>query len=165
MLIIRRLNCIDAASGIVTLSRCPSGAPVHRCKKDRVIYSLSIAQYRVMCIQHCTISRYVYSSSHNIALCVFIIAQYRVVCIQHRTISRCVYSSSHNIVLFAIIVTHALFSHHRTIPCYLQSSHNTVLCTVIIVQYRVMYNFPRPTLRVPLTSMKAGKIYMRKIVR
>ena len=27
MLIIRRLNCIDAASGIVTLSQWPSGAP------------------------------------------------------------------------------------------------------------------------------------------
>ena len=26
MLIIRRLNCIDAASGIVTLSKWPSGA-------------------------------------------------------------------------------------------------------------------------------------------
>ena len=38
MLIIRRLNCTDAASGIVTLSKWPSGAqveselsqPVHR---------------------------------------------------------------------------------------------------------------------------------------
>ena len=27
MLIIRRSNCIDAASGIVTLSKWPSGAP------------------------------------------------------------------------------------------------------------------------------------------
>ena len=27
MLIIMRLNCIDAASGIVTLSKWPSGAP------------------------------------------------------------------------------------------------------------------------------------------
>ena len=27
MLIIRRLNCTDAASGIVTLSKWPSGAP------------------------------------------------------------------------------------------------------------------------------------------
>ena len=27
MLIIRRLNCIDAASGIVTLSKWPTGAP------------------------------------------------------------------------------------------------------------------------------------------
>jgi hypothetical protein len=27
MLIIRRLNCIDTASGIVTLSKWPSGAP------------------------------------------------------------------------------------------------------------------------------------------
>jgi hypothetical protein len=27
MLIIRRLNCIDAASGIVTVSKWPSGAP------------------------------------------------------------------------------------------------------------------------------------------
>ena len=27
MLIIRKLNCIDAASGIVTLSKWPSGAP------------------------------------------------------------------------------------------------------------------------------------------
>ena len=30
MLIIRRLNCIDAASGIVTLSKLPSGAQVER---------------------------------------------------------------------------------------------------------------------------------------
>jgi hypothetical protein len=27
MLIIRRMNCIDAASGTVTLSKWPSGAP------------------------------------------------------------------------------------------------------------------------------------------
>ena len=30
MLIIRLLNCIDAASGIVTLSKCSSGAQVER---------------------------------------------------------------------------------------------------------------------------------------
>jgi len=30
MLIIRRLNCIDAASGIVTLTKWPSGAQVER---------------------------------------------------------------------------------------------------------------------------------------
>ena len=30
MLIIRRFNCIDVASGIVTLSRWPSGAQVER---------------------------------------------------------------------------------------------------------------------------------------
>ena len=30
MLIIRRLNCIDAASAIVTLSKWPSGAQVER---------------------------------------------------------------------------------------------------------------------------------------
>ena len=30
MLIIRRLNCIDAASGIVTLRKWPSGAQVER---------------------------------------------------------------------------------------------------------------------------------------
>ena len=30
MLIIRRLNCIDAASGIVTLGTWPSGAQVER---------------------------------------------------------------------------------------------------------------------------------------
>ena len=30
MLIIRRLNCIDAASGIVTVSKWPSGAQVER---------------------------------------------------------------------------------------------------------------------------------------
>ena len=30
MLIIRRLNCIDAASGIVTLSNWPSGGQVER---------------------------------------------------------------------------------------------------------------------------------------
>jgi hypothetical protein len=27
MLIIRRFNCIDAASGVVTVSQCPSVAP------------------------------------------------------------------------------------------------------------------------------------------
>ena len=26
MLIVRRMNCIDAASGVVTLSKCPFGA-------------------------------------------------------------------------------------------------------------------------------------------
>ena len=30
MLIIRRMNCIDAASGIVTLSKWPSGVQVER---------------------------------------------------------------------------------------------------------------------------------------
>ena len=30
MLIIRRMNCVDAASGIVTLSQWPSGAQVER---------------------------------------------------------------------------------------------------------------------------------------
>ena len=30
MLIIRRLNCFDAASDIVTLSKCPSGAQVEK---------------------------------------------------------------------------------------------------------------------------------------
>jgi hypothetical protein len=30
MLIIRRSNCTDAASGIVTLNKWPSGAPVER---------------------------------------------------------------------------------------------------------------------------------------
>ena len=30
MLIIRRLNCIDGASGIITLSKWPSGAQVER---------------------------------------------------------------------------------------------------------------------------------------
>jgi len=30
MLIIRRMNCSDAASGIVTLNKWPSGAPVER---------------------------------------------------------------------------------------------------------------------------------------
>ena len=30
MLIIKRLNCIDAASGIVTLSKWPSGAQIER---------------------------------------------------------------------------------------------------------------------------------------
>ena len=30
MLIIRRLNCIDAASGVVTISKWPSGAQVER---------------------------------------------------------------------------------------------------------------------------------------
>ena len=34
MLIIRRLNCIDAASGIVTLSKWPSGAQVERELQD-----------------------------------------------------------------------------------------------------------------------------------
>ena len=30
MLIVRRLNCIDAASGIITISQWPSGAQVER---------------------------------------------------------------------------------------------------------------------------------------
>ena len=30
MVIVRRLNCTDAAYGIVTLSKCPSGAQVER---------------------------------------------------------------------------------------------------------------------------------------
>jgi hypothetical protein len=30
MLLIRRMNCIDAASGIITLSKWPSGAQVER---------------------------------------------------------------------------------------------------------------------------------------
>jgi hypothetical protein len=34
MLIIRRVNCIDAASGIVTLSKWLSGAQVHRIATD-----------------------------------------------------------------------------------------------------------------------------------
>jgi len=35
MLIIRRFNCIDAASGIVTLSKWPCGVqPVHRLREN-----------------------------------------------------------------------------------------------------------------------------------
>ena len=42
VLIIRRLNCIDAASGIVTLSKWPSGAQV-----ERELCSLSTSVYQV----------------------------------------------------------------------------------------------------------------------
>jgi hypothetical protein len=35
MLIIRRLNCIDAASGIATLSQWPSGAPDGHWLRER----------------------------------------------------------------------------------------------------------------------------------
>jgi len=38
MLIIRRLNCIDAASGIVTLSKWPSGAQVERELRFIILY-------------------------------------------------------------------------------------------------------------------------------
>ena len=37
MLIIRRLNCIDAASGIVTLSKWLSGAQVERERSSFII--------------------------------------------------------------------------------------------------------------------------------
>ena len=40
MLIIRRLNCIDAASGIVTLSKWPSGTQV-----ERELQSSSLSTY------------------------------------------------------------------------------------------------------------------------
>jgi hypothetical protein len=47
MLIIRRLNCIDAASGIVTLSRWLSGAQVERelstCAPDSHLLRVTIA--------------------------------------------------------------------------------------------------------------------------
>ena len=39
MPIIRRLNCIDAASGIVTLSKWPSGAKVEREEHLRLLAS------------------------------------------------------------------------------------------------------------------------------
>lgn len=61
--------------------------------------------------------------------------------------------SSHSIVLFAVIISkdRVIYSHHRTITCYEQSSSDN---------NRVMYNFPRPSHRVLLTSTKAGeKIY------
>ena len=47
MLIIRRLNCIDAASGIVTLSKWPSGAQVERTAEPHfyVIRTLSVLSF------------------------------------------------------------------------------------------------------------------------
>ena len=39
MLAIRKLNCTDAASGIVTLSKRPSGELVHRCTGRPLIES------------------------------------------------------------------------------------------------------------------------------
>jgi hypothetical protein len=42
MLIIRMLNCIDAASGIVTFSKWPSGAQAERELKFSVYLSTSI---------------------------------------------------------------------------------------------------------------------------
>jgi hypothetical protein len=44
MLIIRRLNCIDAASGIVTLSKWLSGAQVERelCAPDSNLLRVTI---------------------------------------------------------------------------------------------------------------------------
>ena len=47
MPIIRRLNCIDAASGIVTLSKWPSGAKVEREEHLRLLAS---------CQQTCSLS-------------------------------------------------------------------------------------------------------------
>ena len=48
MLIIRRMNCIDAASGIVTLSKWPSGAQVERellCNRFIIILYMFRALY------------------------------------------------------------------------------------------------------------------------
>ena len=42
MLIIRRMNCIDAASGIVTLSKLPSGAPGGHWLRVRIPDAASI---------------------------------------------------------------------------------------------------------------------------
>ena len=47
MLIIRRLNCIDAASGIVTLSKWPSGAQVERELQFLSTYAPDIHLLRV----------------------------------------------------------------------------------------------------------------------
>jgi hypothetical protein len=103
---------------------------------------------------HRTITCYL-QSSQNTVLRTVITARYLVM-YNHRTMSRYVYSSSHNIVLFTINVAHVIFPNHRTITCYLRSSHSTVLCTVITAGYRVMHNFPRPSLTALLTSTKAG---------
>jgi len=47
MLIIRRLNCIDAASGIVTVSKWPSGAQVHRSGLLPQIVKFHVLKYRI----------------------------------------------------------------------------------------------------------------------
>ena len=44
MVIIRRLNCIDAASGAVTLSKWPSGAQVERFSKHVEHYNKRIVK-------------------------------------------------------------------------------------------------------------------------
>jgi hypothetical protein len=54
MLIIRRLNCINAASGIVTLSQWPSGAQVERKQSsEHVFYML---HFKVSCVYCCQLS-------------------------------------------------------------------------------------------------------------
>jgi hypothetical protein len=66
MLIIRRLNCIDAASGIVTLSKWTSGAQVER---ELLCSSLSTARVLfVVCTTNSThaISRHAAISPYNI---------------------------------------------------------------------------------------------------
>jgi hypothetical protein len=52
MLIIRRLNCIDAASGIVTLSQWPSGAQVctGRPLNERTIPDAASIQFILLMI-------------------------------------------------------------------------------------------------------------------
>ena len=56
MLIIRRMNCIDAASGIVTLSKWPSGAPdghLLRVKiPDAASIQFNLLMMSIYCSQH-----------------------------------------------------------------------------------------------------------------
>jgi hypothetical protein len=55
MLIIRRLNCIDTASGIVTLCRCPFGAQVVRVFSYYKIKILCVKLVFTKVILRCTV--------------------------------------------------------------------------------------------------------------
>ena len=58
MFIIRRLNCIDAASGIVTLSKWPSGAQVERVYVIQVFRQLALAQAVCLYVHHQEVELY-----------------------------------------------------------------------------------------------------------
>ena len=50
MLIIRRLNCTDAASGIVTLSKWPSGAPDGHLLRVTILLQVVLVQNQTIYI-------------------------------------------------------------------------------------------------------------------
>ena len=56
MLIIRRMNCIEAASGIVTLSKWPSGAPDGHLLRvtipDAASIQFSFLMMSIQCSKH-----------------------------------------------------------------------------------------------------------------